>query len=119
MPVGARDMSGNAGGVQMPRMLINGAGLGCSNPNPNLQISASEIYRGRWGSNHQTFPKLRPMPFLLSSSSMERTRVRERGRARRNSEGRCCVFTQISLKGGLYHELKMRRGQRYERARMP
>jgi hypothetical protein len=100
MPVGARDMSGNAGGVQMPEMHINYAGLGCSNQDQNLQIWASEIYRGRCGVHHRIYPRLRLRLFLLSSSSLGRTRRGERGRARRNLEGRCCVFTQINLKGG-------------------
>jgi hypothetical protein len=38
MPVGAHDMNGDTGDVQMPEMLTNAAGLGCSNQNLNLQI---------------------------------------------------------------------------------
>lgn len=33
MPVGAHDMCGNTGGVQMPEVLTTSAGLGCSNQN--------------------------------------------------------------------------------------
>jgi hypothetical protein len=121
MPVGARDMSGNEGGMQMPLMHTSSAGWGSSNQNRNLQIWGSEIYRGRCRTSRQIFPRLRPKPFPLSFFSLRKdlTRPREGGRARRNLEGRCCDFTQINLKGGSYHRLNTRKGQPYERVRMP
>src|SRR6266403_500443 len=122
MPVGARDMSGNACDMRMPEMPMSDAGSGCLIQNQYLTISASEIYRGLYRVNHQIFPRLRLRPFQRSCSSLgtkESTRPGEGGRARRNLEGQCCDFTQINSKGGSYRGLEMRRGQLYERVRMP
>src|SRR5258708_40271556 len=126
MPVGAHeDTSGNAGDVQMLEILMKNAGPSCSDQ--NLPISVSGIYRGRCRAKHPTFPILRLRLFLRSCSSMWtlwREDLTRRGhwrggRAKKNLEGRCCDFTQINLKGGLYRGLRMRRRQRYERVRMP
>src|SRR5258708_8827033 len=69
MPFGApKDMSGNAGDVQMLEILMKNAGASCSDQ--NLPISVSGIYRGRCRAKHPTFPILRLRLFLRSCSSM-------------------------------------------------